>query len=108
MRTKYCRLIGEAICWATQKIRITEKGMFLGEYTDTQQTLGIYSDSVFWPCTLEMQDSFAWKDGFRPEGSTADDPAGAWELMLRFWKQTHDLPFSGVVIYWKDFKTAIK
>lgn len=30
----------------------------------------------------------------------------AYDLMLRFWRQTHQLPFSGVVIYWKDFIPA--
>ena len=58
--------------------------------------------------SLHDLNKFAWSDGFRPVGSTAEQPVGAAELMLRFWKQTHELPFEGVVIYWKDFRPAIK
>lgn len=90
MRTKWCRKIGEAICRAVRRVWISEEGIAL-EGTE----LPYMSD--------EERELFAWKDGFRPEGSTADNPAGAFALMLRFWKLTHQLPFEGVVIYWKDF-----
>lgn len=95
MRTKWCRKIGESICTWVQDITITEKGIYLREAEDT-------------PLTPPERDKFAWSDGFRPEGSTADNPAGAFALMLRFWKQTHELPFHGVVIYWKEFKATPK
>src|SRR3954469_9461421 len=92
MRTKWCRKIGEATCVATRPIYICEKGIFFP---------GL-SGALYEP-SQQGRDLFAWKDGFRPEGSTLDNPAGAFELMIRFWRQTHELPFQGVVIYWKDF-----
>lgn len=95
MRTKFCRKIGEATCRATQDICITEQGIYF--------PLGPGSFRTYFP---EECDAFAWKDGFRPEGATMGNPSGAFDLMLQFFKQTHDLPFQGVVIYWKDFKAA--
>lgn len=50
--------------------------------------------------TGALKDLFAWQDGFRPAGSTADNPGEAFALMLDFWKQTHSLPFVGTITYW--------
>ncbi len=86
MRTKWCRKIGEAVCKEVWPIKITEDSVYVGGLK------------------LDFLDLFAWCDGFRPEGTTIYNPAGAWDLMLRWWKQTHELPFDGVAIYWKDFK----
>jgi hypothetical protein len=104
MRTKWCRKIGEATCWATQEIQITDNSIFMAAYSEVGYKSGIGLGGPYWPLLDYTKDFFAWKDGFRPEGSTADHPEGAFDLMLRFWKQTHELPFCGVVIYWKDFK----
>lgn len=86
MRTKYCRKIREGWCLAVQEVRIYSDGRL---YINSTQILG------------EFRDVFAWLDGFRPEGSSLQNPAGAFELMHRFWKQTHALPFIGDVIYWR-------
>ncbi|MDH7463993.1 hypothetical protein QEG73_22010 [Chitinophagaceae bacterium 26-R-25] len=51
------------------------------------------------------RDEFAWKDGFRPEGTTLKNCQGSYELMLRFWQQTHDLPWVGDVILWEPSTT---
>lgn len=45
------------------------------------------------------KDELAWKDGFRH----ADDMTkqeGCFEMMCRFWRQTHELPFVGNHILW--------
>lgn len=47
-----------------------------------------------------LKDQFAWLDGFRPDGSTFESPTGSFDLMLKFWRLTHDLPFVGDLIYW--------
>ena len=86
MRTKYCRKIGEGICTEVWPITITEDSVYVSGLK------------------LDHPDLFAWCDGFRPEGTTISNPSGAFDLMLRFWRQTHELPFQGVVIFWKDFK----
>lgn len=96
MRTKHCRKIGEAICDAIRPITIDEDGIRLAGLSGT----------LFKRMSAGARNKFAWSDGFRPDGSTKADPAGAWELMLRFWKAIHELPFNGVVIYWKDFIPA--
>lgn len=98
MRTKKCRKIGEAICFLVQKIKISEEGIYIGGEIGT----------MGWDCPREtaIVERFAWKDGFRPEGSTPFTPSGAFDLLLQFFKKTHELPFQGVVIYWKDFSPA--
>lgn len=104
MRTKWCRKIGEATCWTVLPIRITETDILVGGYYHTENGPGAQQDLLFFPLPPEERGTFAWKDGFRPECSTATHPVGSFELMLRFWKHTHQLPFQGVVIYWKDFR----
>lgn len=94
MRTKWCRKIGEAICSKVESIIISVDSIKLN------------GQNLSW----EELHRFAWKDGFRPEGSTLEQPWGAWTLMVRWWKETNGLdgehPWTGVVIYWKDFKPA--
>lgn len=98
MRTKWCRKIGEATCSDVQRIRITENRIYFLVSKEMEDDLEI---------VLNDPDAFAWKDGFRPEGSTSDRPDGSFDLMIRFWKQAHELPFTGVVIFWKDFRASV-
>lgn len=43
----------------------------------------------------------AWQDGFRTENTTGGDVIeGCFDLMLRWWKQTHSLPFAGHHTKW--------
>jgi hypothetical protein len=44
-------------------------------------------------------ESLAWRDGFRPEGSTAENPAGALGEMKAFW--IGRLPFHGHIVHWR-------
>jgi len=46
------------------------------------------------------KDIFAWQDGFRPDKSTIEAPGKSFDLMMDFWKQSHDFPFTGTVTYW--------
>jgi hypothetical protein len=85
MRTKYCTFLMQAICKETLKILITRSGqVMIGERL----------------LTLDEKNFLAWQDGFRPDGATAENPFGAFDLMLRWWRQTHELPFKGEIIYW--------
>ncbi len=95
MRTKQCRKIGEAVCSGVKGVTISDEGI---------EFHGLWGGPLVKPDC----DKFAWKDGFRPEGSTAETPGAAFKLLLHFFKQTHELPFKGVVIYWKDFKATPK
>lgn len=89
MRTKYCTKIREAICVKRLPIIIKLTGIIIGGLT----------------LTAEERTLLAWRDGFRPEGSTADQPGEAWQLMKEFWKKEHCIDaqthFFGVILYWK-------
>lgn len=103
MRTKYCTKIGEATCRTVSRILIIPEFIFIVPADPFDETTFDEGDGALLP---EEADRFAWKDGFRPQDSTIDKPEGAFELMFRFWRQFHELPFEGVVIYWTDFKPA--
>lgn len=98
MRTKQCRKIGDATCFDVKSIRITENGIVLGGEDGT----------IGWACPGDstMVEEFAWRDGFRPEGSSIANPAGAFHLMVRFISKNYGVPFEGVVIFWTDFRPA--
>jgi hypothetical protein len=97
LRTKHCRKIGKATCSDVQRIRITKNRICFLVAKDTGEDLEV---------VLNNPAGFAWRDGFRPEGSTADSPAGAYDLMVRFISKNYGVPFEGVVIFWKDFRAA--
>jgi hypothetical protein len=88
MRTKWCRKLGEAICMVTADIRITQDG-------------DIFVNNLKVPD--DEKNAFAWRDGFRPQEPTSNSFA-SFGLMMRFWEQTHSLPFEGKIIQWTDFK----
>ena len=49
------------------------------------------------------KDLFAWQDGFRH----ADNEfltTGCFDIMIKWWKQTHELPFVGNLIRWEMTK----
>jgi hypothetical protein len=45
------------------------------------------------------KDELAWRDGFRVDDKGTRK--GCFYLMLRWWRQTHELPFAGHIQYWK-------
>lgn len=77
MRTKECRKIGEAHCWGSEAIWVTSAGV---------HRIGcVYSISS----DMDWLDDFARRDGFHTFAEMA-----AW------FKETHGLPFRGVLIEW--------
>lgn len=109
MRTKFCRKLNESKIAVVKGISITnEHGIVLYERALDDMELEVAKiDPLNVNLPLgqilhsDMRDAFAWNDGFRPEGSCPGYPIGAYDLMIRFWKQTHDLPFTGDVISWQ-------
>lgn len=84
LRTKFCKKIKETICTGVADIKILANG-------------NVYVDG--YKLTNPELDFLAFNDGFRHE----DDPKnkkGCFEIMLRWWRQTHELPFIGDIIYW--------
>lgn len=109
LRTKYCKKLREEICTNVRTIRIDKVNerfivlLFHRRLTDQEITDGTIWDHNGKGAELlekDKLDLFAWTDGFRPDGSHHHSPAGAFELMMRWWDNTHDLPFIGDVIYW--------
>ncbi len=108
MRTRNCMKLNEAEITDVVGIVVNEKeGIIL--YNGPIDTIGLevakqdpHNKALPFHIILEPidRDLFAWEDGFRPKGSSKKKPDGCFELMLRFWRLTHDLPFSGDVIYW--------
>lgn len=95
LRTKNCYKIGEAECTGTAQIQITDKNIKIFNYDGNHIIL-----------VGQTADRLAWKDGFRPKGFTRFNGSGAFHMMIKFWIQTHGLPFTGRIIYWKDFEPA--
>lgn len=104
MRTKFCTKVGEGICTDVYEVLITasgkirhngkmQPGLMLSQIKDGKL--------VRTKLTGNAADVFAWNDGFRPEGSSPTAAAGSFELMMRFWRQTHELPFFGDIIMWE-------
>ncbi|MBN8668748.1 MAG: hypothetical protein J0M30_14720 [Chitinophagales bacterium] len=83
MRTKWCTKIKETVCKDVKEIRITKRG---DVYLNGERLSEVQKDIL------------AWCDGFRAEDSKIS--IGCFEVMLRWWKQTHELPFTGDIIYW--------
>ena len=85
MRTKFCRKIGEGECTQQEPILITPHNILVG---DTM-------------LDKNERDRLAWRDGFRPQGSTIDKPDGAFDLLVSYWQAENTLPWKGVIIHWK-------
>lgn len=111
MRTRHCRKLREnTICNEVQTIFILKTGtVYLGPYLEEKEAKHLLKEAQHSPLHLPREveilnsaqkDALAWKDGFRVAGSTLNNPAGCFELMYRWWSQTHSLPFVGQLIKW--------
>jgi len=109
MRTKYCTRIMDAPFKKIRTIIITESEIYIvWMRLSDSQVCEVYDEltqgkSISWlanPLGGKQREDLAWKDGFRQQGSTARKTAGSFDLMLRWWKTTHELPFIGDIIYW--------
>ncbi len=127
MRTKYCTLLRSEICTDVKTIAITEAGTVViihvprlppNEVEALQISLlaldslakatgtNPYNNDLSigrhtWTLLSCDKDRLAWKDGFRPPGSSLDNPTGAFSLMMDFWRDSHAFPFVGNIIYWE-------
>lgn len=90
MRTKWCRKLGDAKCIETLPIIIYEASIYVGSKR----------------LSFDNMELLSWRDGFRPEGSSFENPEGSFELMIRYWKLNGGLSYERAIIYWKDFIAA--
>jgi hypothetical protein len=105
LRTKYSKKLREEKCLDVKTIYIKQKAICIAPCRLSDYQIDLLRNKKlrrisFKYLTIEECDRLAWMDGFRPEGSTLKNPKGSFELMYRWWKQTHDLPFIGDIIYW--------
>lgn len=112
LRTKHCRKLREEVCDDAVTVIITEQeDIFVlpdrirdeqvGSFEMLLEKSPVWIRTVYGIHRVLDYDKFAWMDGFRPEGSHEHNPVGCFQLMMRFWKQTHQLPFIGDLITWK-------
>jgi hypothetical protein len=121
MRTKYCKKLRQEKCYLSESIAIGNTGNviilgrpFLAEKEIIklkrlvqQPDTWIYNELWGIPARSlneQEKEELAWRDGFRPEGTTFETPTGCFASMLQFWSKTHDLPFVGNIIHWDPSK----
>jgi hypothetical protein len=112
LRTKWAKILREEICTDTHSISICDThGIVFYSRILTNDELEIAAKEpvnstlpVDYILSTEQREAFAWRDGFRPEGTTHKKPFGSFYLMLKFWKVTHQLPWAGDIIYWNPSK----
>jgi hypothetical protein len=104
LRTKFCRKLRQEKCQDVRTIIIDEAGItiFDRRLSDTELDLTPVDSlqATYKDLTLQEMNDLSWKDGFRPEGSTANNTEGSWELMKRYWSSNNVLPFIGDINYW--------
>lgn len=88
LRQPGAKLLFRAPCVRVEPIAITEDGRLILDGSDLSE----------WE-----KDQLAWSDGFR-----TDCPyrLGAFTLMFRFWRITHQLPFEGFIFHW-DYERRV-
>lgn len=133
MRTKNCQLLRREPCTDVKTIAITEQGTVvlvndpwlspndeaglkialatLDKLGERYVTAYDHRDFAGKPSIVLLpadKDRLAWKDGFRPAGSTLEEPTGAFALMMDFWRESHDFPFVGNIIYWEPKRERMR
>ena len=84
-------LLGRWLCVKVEDIVISTSGT-------------IFVDGV--SLSLDEANLLAWRNGFRPVGSSEGRPGPAFELFFRYWRtlkqngKKRALPFSGDIIHW--------
>jgi hypothetical protein len=120
LRTRNCKRLREETCKATTTIVITKFNLLLFARRLTDEEYEIFKgydinnkieyQSTFYRILpsvtfMNIRDSFskdllAWNDGFRPHGTSFFNMQGCYEVMNRYFSQTHELPLIGDIIYW--------
>jgi hypothetical protein len=113
MRTKHCTKLREEVCSKAKTIFIKKNGAVIiyDDRLDDYQ-VDLLRNGKYPKMGMKLsdfnKDQLAWRDGFRPEGTSLKNPKGCFDLMIRFWNQTHKLPFIGDIIYWNPNATKAK
>ncbi len=109
LRTKWCKKIREEVCTRSVTIIITSTDIYICSFRLSDQQVQEVMDelnsgkNIDWlasPLSKQQRNRLAWRDGFRYE-PTGINSIGNFEMMIRWWRKTHELPFIGDIIYWK-------
>lgn len=129
MRTKFCRRLRAATCLKTCSIFIHPVGsvfLFNGLLAAPNFTSnGLERMEAIWKIEIMNfidvdgnpigcrklsafeKERLAWLDGFRPDGTSHDNPYGSFGFMWRYWRAENSLPYLGDIIYWSlDYEPA--
>ncbi len=101
-RQKSMRLLGRFECIGVQDIQISfECFVPSGRWKGVIRIDGVMLED-------DEANRLAWRDGFRPEGSTYERPGESLLLMIAYWKNDRTrngkrdpLPFNGDIIHWR-------
>jgi hypothetical protein len=112
LRTKWVKKLREETCTETHSLVISEKdGIVMYAILMKDELLKVAVKNPFdkrlppfYQFNKSDCDLFAWKDGFRPKGTDELNCKGSFDLMLKFWKETHELPWAGDIIIWNPKK----
>lgn len=121
LRTKWCRKLKETKCVATATIVITQdiakkepvvllfdRRLRDDEFEIIEGFVKLNTEVNRTAVWLGELDKLAWKDGFRPDGTTLENPHNARHLFYKWWKQTHEFPFIGDIIYWNSNTPSVR
>lgn len=108
MRTKYCtRLISPQVIKSVKTIWIFSDGSvyLLDNQLSKSEALKLMRNRIKLSIVAKLlsvdeRNQLAWNDGFQ-NGMTKKDSDGCFWFMINFWKQTHELPFTGQYIKWR-------
>lgn len=104
IRTKWCKKLREETCTKVHTIIIQKDSIIVIPRRLSDEELENTPCNEILPTVMVLSTKemnlLAWRDGFRPEGSSSENPNGAWQLMKRYWMATHQLPFIGDHIHW--------
>ncbi len=102
MRTKFCTKLREEICVDVKTIFIKKNGdVFLYDERLTDYQVDLLRNGKYKKKGKQLTPgekmTLAHRDGFRVGNMISPE---CFDLMLRFWSATHQLPFIGDIIYW--------
>jgi len=110
MRTKWCKKLREETCTKAVTIIIDKDDVYILDRRLEDHEIELKGNELIVDVlAVEMhaakltsleKNILAWHDGFRPDGTSLKSPEGCFDLMIRFWRSTHSLPFIGDIIYW--------
>src|SRR5581483_2499594 len=121
LRQKGPRLLRRSHCTKLETITIAEAGdVHVGPWINVI-AVGprIFKDPEHYGLALlspDERDLLAWRDGFRPAGTSESSPAPAFDLFFRYWRMGQRsargsealLPFAGYIIHWSPANLMAK